>query len=70
MKRILKNPIFMFAIGALIFGSVGVFAAATLGSENVNYDNIKNHSSKTTVQDAIDDLYDKTSSMYTKEEYD
>lgn len=63
MKKIIKNPIFTFILGSLIFS--GVTYAATISANNVSYDNINsglkdsNNNIVNNVQDAIDALYNK-----------
>ena len=59
LKRILESRIFIFILGAVIFGFVGAYAASVASSE-VSYDNSNSGSSATTVEAAIDDLYTKT----------
>lgn len=56
MKKILKTPVFTFILGALIFGSIGVFA--TISASSITYNN-------TTVDLALDDLYGKASKYKT-----
>ena len=68
MKKIIKNPIFTFILGALIFGGIGVVSAYTILANDIRYtpkDTTWKKSSGediTNVQDAIDELYNKTSS--------
>ena len=64
MKKILKkigkiisNNILGFIIGAIVFGSVGVYAATTIASSIVTYDNSTSGGSSTNVQGAVDELY-------------
>ena len=49
MKKVLKNPIFMFILGSIIFGGIGVFASEIFAAD-IKYKN-------TNVKSAIDDLY-------------
>ena len=64
MKKILKSRLFFFLLGAIIFGGIGVFASDILAS-HITYDNTtsglkdSNNQDVTTVQGAIDVLYDK-----------
>ena len=58
IKKILKNNIFCFILGAFIFGVVGVSAATYFASSGVTYDNSESGLSSTDVQGAIDELYD------------
>ena len=53
MKKIFKKGyIFSFILGAIVFGSVGVYASNILASDITYKD--------TNVEDALDELYDKT----------
>ena len=59
MKRVIKNNIFGFIVGAVIFTSIGVIAATAINARNIEYRD-------TNVESAIDDLYqssDKYSSL-------
>lgn len=60
MKKIIKNNIFGFILGGLIFGCVGAYAAVQYNAADIIYKD------KTTVKTALDDLYDK-SSVITKD---
>ena len=53
MKKVIKNPIFMFILGLVLATSITVFAEDLLAS-NIKY-------KKTNVESAIDDLYAKAS---------
>ena len=57
MKKVLKNPIFTFIIGAILFSGITLVVATTVSSHDVTYKN-------TTVEDAIDDLYTKAKPEY------
>ncbi len=57
IKKILKNNIFCFILGAFIFGVIGVSAATYFASSDVTYDNSASGLSSTDVQGAIDELY-------------
>ncbi len=61
IKEIFKNRIFIFILGGLIFGSVGVTAATYFPSNDVTYDNTASGLSSTDVQGAIDELYNTCS---------
>ena len=50
MKRVIKNNIFGFIVGAVIFGCLGVIAANAINARDIVYRN-------TNVESAIDDLY-------------
>ena len=56
-KEFLKNRIFIFILGGLLFGSIGVTAATYFPSNEVSYDNTESGLSSTNVQGAIDELY-------------
>ena len=55
MKRFIKNNIIGFILGAVIFGSIGVYAA-TVASSVVTYS--RSGSSVETVEGALDEIYD------------
>ena len=57
LKKVLKNRIFIFVLGGLIFGTVGVCAATYFPSNQVTYDNKASGLESTDVQGAIDELY-------------
>ena len=57
IKKILKNNVFCFILGAFIFGVIGVSAATYFASNLVTYDNTESGLSSTNVQGAIDELY-------------
>ena len=57
LKRILKNRIFIFILGGLIFGAIGVLAATYFPSNQVTYDNKTSGLKSTDVQGALDELY-------------
>lgn len=67
MKRIIKNPIFTFILGTLIFGSIGVVSAYTIFANDIGYTpkdstwKKSNGEDITNVGDAIDELYNKAS---------
>ena len=61
INKILKNisnSLFGFMFGIVVASSIGVFAATTLASRSVYYDNSTSGGSSTTVSGAIDELYD------------
>ena len=64
MKRIIKSRIFAFILGAIIFGSIGVYASSYLAKDisftpkNTNWKK-EDGTDITNVKDAIDDLYKK-----------
>lgn len=55
-----KKLIIGFILGAIMFTSLGVCAATILSSREITYDNINSKLSSTNVQDAIDELYNKS----------
>ena len=57
MKKILKNRIFIFALGLSIAGSISVAAETFFPSNDVTYDNTESGLASTNVQGAIDELY-------------
>ena len=54
--KIIKNNIFGFIVGSLLFGGIGVCAAA-IASSSVAYDNKNSGSPANNVKEALDDLY-------------
>lgn len=52
MKKLFKNPIFTFILGAVLFGTIGVYASSILNAEDVVYND-------TNVKTALDELYTK-----------
>ena len=67
MKKVFKKGyIFSFILGAIVFGSVGTYAAYSVLADNIGYtpkDNTwkkANGEDITNVKDAIDELYSKT----------
>ena len=58
MKKILKNPVFMFVLGSIVFGTIGVVATSTITANQITYGN-------STVESAINDLYTKAKPDYT-----
>lgn len=59
IKIHVKQNMFAFILGGLIFGSIGVCAATFLSSSSVSYSNATSGIASTNVQDAIDELYNK-----------
>ena len=57
MKKIIKNPIFIFILSAIIFGSMGVVLAATILAKDVSYTPSNTNWKVDNVGDAIDELY-------------
>ena len=66
MKRIIKNPIFTFILGALIFGGIVGVSAYTILANDIGYTpsdstwKKSNGEDITNVKDAIDELYGKS----------
>ena len=65
MKKIIKNPIFTFILGALIFGGIVGVSAYTIFANDIGYTpkdstwKKSNGEDITNVKDAIDELYSK-----------
>jgi len=57
MKKIMKNPIFIFILSAIIFSSMGVVIAATILAKDVSYTPNNANWKVDNVGDAIDELY-------------
>ena len=57
VKKVLKNRIFIFILGGLLFSGISVYAVTYFPSEGVTYDNKESGLSSTDVQGAIDELY-------------
>lgn len=55
-KNIIKN-IICFILGGIVFGTLGVYAATTLLSQSVYYNNSTSGATSTNVQGALDELY-------------
>ena len=58
---LLKNNIFGFVLGAILFSGIGYVVAAGISSSSISYTNSKN-SSVDNIEEALDDLYIKSSS--------
>ena len=58
-KKLFKNSLFTFIIGGLIACTISVGAASLIYSSDVTYDNTSSGLSSTTVQGALDELYEK-----------
>ena len=61
--KIIKHNILGFIVGAVIFGSLGVYAATVIAASNVTYSDNASLGA-TNVQDAIDKLYAKADNQY------
>ena len=64
IKEIIKNNIKLvigIIIGGIVFGTIGVYAATTLLSQPVYYNNTNSGASSTNVQGALDELYTRAS---------
>ena len=61
--KIIKRNVFGFIVGAVIFGSLGVYAVTVISASNVGYSD-NNDLGAVNVQDAIDKLYEKTDNQY------
>ena len=68
MKKIIKNPIFTFILGAVIFGGIVGVSAYTIFANDIGYTpkdstwKKSNGEDITNVKDAIDELYNKANS--------
>ena len=66
MKKIIKNPIFTFILGAVIFGGIVGVSAYTIFANDIGYTpkdttwKKSNGEDITNVKDAIDELYEHT----------
>ena len=60
MKKIIKNPIFTFILGAILFGGTTGVLAATLLASNIEYTPKDKTWKVNNVKDAIDDLYSQS----------
>lgn len=63
IKKFIKNNIKLvigIMIGLAIAGSIGVYAATVIASSNVEYSNTTSGLTATTVQGAIDEIYEKS----------
>ena len=61
MKKVLKKVIthtIAFVLGAIVFVMIGAYAASTLSSSSVYYDNSKSGGSSTNVAGAVNELYE------------
>ena len=56
MKKVIRNNIFSFILGALLFGGITYAVATSIQSSNLNYTTTKN-TAITNVEEAINDLY-------------
>ena len=56
-RKVFKNSIFIFVLGVLVSGVVGVCAVTYFPSGDVTYDNTESGLESTNVQGAIDELY-------------
>lgn len=63
IKKINKDNILSFILGALIFGTTGVLAATFLAN-NISYDNSSSGINSSNIQGAIDELYTKANTSY------
>ena len=65
VKKFIKNNIkvvIAFILGGIIIGTGGAYAATVLSSKDVTYSNTSSGLSATTVQGAIDEIYEKAKS--------
>lgn len=59
MKKIIKNPLLTFILGAIIFGGIGIVSAYTLFAGDIGYTPKDATWEVDNVKDAIDELYEK-----------
>ena len=59
MKKIIKNPIFTFILGAIIFGSIGSVVAYNYNAKDIGYTPSDNTWEVNNVGDALKDLKDQ-----------
>ena len=63
LRKLLKTTIkivLAFIIGGIVFGTIGAYAATTLLSQSVYYNNSTSGATSTNVQGAIDELYTRS----------
>lgn len=65
MKRIIKNPIFTFILGTLIFGGIVGVSAYTIFANDIGYTPKDSTWKVDNVKDAIDELYNKANTSKT-----
>ncbi len=65
MKKIFKNPIFTFILGAVLFSGITGVVAATMLAKDVSYTPKDSTWKVDNVKEAIDDLYTKAKPEYT-----
>ena len=61
--KIIKHNILGFIVGAVVFGSLGVYASTVITASSVSYSDTASLGA-TNVQDAIDKLYAKADNQY------
>ena len=59
MKKVIKNNLFGFILGAILFGGIGTVVATTILSSTVSYTN----NNRTTVETALNELYSKAARL-------
>ena len=70
MKKIFKNPIFTFILGAVLFSGITAVSAYTILANDIGYTpkdstwKKSNGEDITNVGEAIDGLYEKTSLLW------
>ena len=58
-----KSNVFSFILGAVIFGSIGVLATSSILASNISFEPTDTEWNVSTVQEAINDLYNRTGTM-------
>ena len=60
-KRVIIKNVLCFVLGGVVFGVLGVYAATTLLSQSVYYNNSISGGTSTNVKGALDELYTRAS---------
>ena len=63
--KILKNRLFIFILGGILFSSIAVFAVTTISADKITYTD-KNNVERT-VDTVLDDLYSKANGSFSPE---
>ena len=64
MKRIIKSRIFIFILGAIIFGSIGSVVAYNYSANQISYSPKDENWDVSTVKEALNDLRDINNSQF------
>ena len=68
MNKIIKSRIFIFIIGGIIFGTIGICATTLYQSNTIEYSPTDSSWNVTNVSDALNDLYEKNNQLKTIKE--